>query len=89
MGPRQPRAAYASFEAIPDGFKRRGVAADFRYSTRGEFHQATAGMADARDRERNFLSAARRDRVAVPAEGLFAMADGLPLVCPVARRGGV
>lgn len=51
MDPGHPRAAYARGEAIPDGFKRYGVAVDRGVSAPGEFDRSAAGMADARDRE--------------------------------------
>ena len=38
------------------------------------------GMADARDRERDFLRSARRDHVAAVTEGLPALVDGVSLV---------
>ena len=81
VDPDHPRAAYARGEAIPDGFERYGVAVDRGVSAQGEFDRSAAGMADARDRERDFLRPARRDHVAAAAEGLPALADGVSLVC--------
>ena len=84
-----PRAAYAGVAALPDGFDRRGVAFDRPPFAGGADHRTTARLADAQDRQCDFLCPARRHRLAVAAEGLPALADGLPLVRPAAGRGRV
>lgn len=43
-------------------------------------------LVDARDRQRDLLLAARRDRLAAPAIGFSALADHLPLVRRLSRR---
>lgn len=83
VDPSHPCAAYAGFEAIPDGFERHRVAADRRFPASGRFYRAKARMADARDCERDLLRPAGRDHVAIVAKRLSTMADGLPLVRPL------